>query len=211
MLAKTSRWIKLRLMIRKSLFVPRPIKQNNRKFKELILYIAQEYGDAKYSGGVKLNKTLFAIDFSFFEEYGRPITGSRYKKDRHGFVPYSIIPVMKEMIADGEIRINREKVDNQMQNRPMCLRPPNMRIFSEEERRIIDKWIADLKNEKATSVSDWTHKLPLWDFGDEQGFVSYERIYWNVKQDAKITSLDKQAIKEINDMYGNVESFRWEC
>ena len=178
-------------------------KQNSKKLKELILYISTSYEDVEYYGKTKLNKTLFAIDFDSFYKNGKPITGAKYKKADNGPVPFSIVPITLEMESDNEIEIREEKIGSYPQKRIIPLRQPNLEEFSKKEMTIIDKWIDIFRNERAISLSRWSHRLSVWKFSNDDGFIPYNRIYWKFPQTSAITEKDKEIVRNIMKRTGN--------
>ena len=53
---------------------------DERKLKELILYVADRCEADPTFGAIKLNKTLFYADFLAFASTGKPITGVETKR-----------------------------------------------------------------------------------------------------------------------------------
>lgn len=183
------------------LFEAPVIRQNTAKFKELILYISRECKDAKFMGKTKLNKMLFGIDFSAFEKLGSPVTGVRYKKIDHGPVPFPIKPVLDEMIEEGDLILEEEKLGSKLwQQRPVAQRPPDLSLFSEDELELINEWIEKMRDLSATVVRKWSHDLPIFEMPDDEGFLPYGRIYWMPQQDMTITEQDRSVMEELNQM-----------
>ena len=61
------------------------------KFRELVLYIAeQSEGDPRF-GAVKLNKILYYSDFEAFRVLGESITGATYRKLSEGPAPLQML------------------------------------------------------------------------------------------------------------------------
>ena len=132
---------------------------NEEKFKELVLYIAQQCKGHPFFGATKLNKLLFFSDFIAFEELGQPITGAEYRALEFGPGPRRWVPIREEMILDGDITMER----NGQQQRVIAQRSPDLELFSQEERKIVDNVIALLEYQDAESVSELSHKFLGWD------------------------------------------------
>src|SRR2546430_17730589 len=70
---------------------------DKEKFKELILYFAQQCADDHSFGATKLNKLLFLTDFTAYARRGAPVTGATYFKLPHGPAPKQFKPVTIQM------------------------------------------------------------------------------------------------------------------
>src|SRR5690606_1636943 len=76
---------------------------DRRRFKELILYVADRSRDDRRFGATKLNKILYFADFKAFLILGASITGSTYVRLDRGPVPQEILPILREMEDAGDI------------------------------------------------------------------------------------------------------------
>ncbi len=107
-----------------------PEKFQARKFKELLVYLAQRSADDPLYGATKLNKLLFYCDFLAFGQFGRSVTGARYQKLRHGPAPRQLLPMQTELESEGAVTVQIRQFFNQVQRRPIALRPPDLTLFS---------------------------------------------------------------------------------
>lgn len=82
---------------------PKKWKENEARFRELILYISQKCADDSTFGSVKLNKILFFSDFLTYAEFGEPITGFVYQKLANGPAPNRLLPIRNDMIEKGDL------------------------------------------------------------------------------------------------------------
>lgn len=134
------------------------VEYNEQKFKELILYIAQQCQSHPIFGATKLNKLLFFSDFIACEDLGEPITGAEYMALEFGPAPRKMIPIREEMLLDGDIIIERSGA----QTRTVPQRPPDPEFFSPEEREIVDKLIGLLKFQDADWITELSHRFLGW-------------------------------------------------
>jgi hypothetical protein len=143
------------------------------KFIELILYFSKRGRDeGLVIGSTKLNKLLFFSDFRAYAKLGMPITGARYQKLEWGPAPRALLPVRNELIESNEVRFRDDEDWNQVLE-PQ--REPDMSLFSDDERFIIDEVFEELKPLNATAASDYSHlNSPGWNAADELEDIPYE-------------------------------------
>lgn len=181
---------------------PNRFRQNTEKFRELVLYISSQWKDAEYSGETKLNKVLWAIDTTAYDQLGSPVTGARYKRGQFGPRAYPYPPIIEDMQSEGILETKPEEVsDNHTQHRPVAKRPANMSLFSPEEKAIIDKWVAEFKDKSATWVRDWSHGFASWKLLSMDAEIPYNSIYWGLTKSDDITSTDKKDAQKVVERY----------
>lgn len=149
-------------------------KYDEQKFKNLILYIAQRSEDDPNFGATKINKILFFADFDAFAKTGKPITGARYQRLPQGPAPRALLPVKKEMLADGSIN-EREVLRHStyQQKRIVANKNTNMDLFTGEEIAVVDAVIARLRPETARRVSDLSHERDGWSLAENGEEIPY--------------------------------------
>jgi hypothetical protein len=131
------------------------------KFRELILYIAHRCADDDDFGDTRLNKVLFFSDAFALQYLGKPITGARYQKLKFGPAPRALLPVRRELEAEGHVRT--ELVGDPPRTVTIPLRGPDMSRFSEAEMELVDEVIGIFEGKTATLVSRLSHlNSPGW-------------------------------------------------
>lgn len=134
---------------------------NERKFRELLIYVTDKCEQHKFFGAVKLNKVLFYSDFLAYQLLGKPITGAKYLALERGPGPKALVPVRDRMIRDGDLA-----PDNRgSQKRLIPLRDANLRDFTAEEIALVDKVILVLKDRDADTCSELSHAFLGWKAG----------------------------------------------
>ena len=148
------------------------------RLKELVLYVAQKCQDDPRYGAAKLAKLLFFIDFRAYAELGNSITGARYHRIERGPAPTSLLPVRKQMEADGEIKIRKVATGGKHeQERVEALRDPDVSVFSEEQRALIDAVIAQYRDMNGAQISAEAYKeLGVQLAGDKEE-IPYGTVY----------------------------------
>jgi len=75
-------------------------EDQNRKLKDLILYIAKNFNSKEALGKTMLNKLLYFSDFNYYEWTKSFISWATYKKFPYWPVPENITEILNEMIID---------------------------------------------------------------------------------------------------------------
>lgn len=133
---------------------------DEKKLKELILYISQKCSTDPKFGSIKLNKVLYLSDFLSFGGWGEPITGVEYQHLQKGPAPRRLVPVRDEMVAASELAIQPVPLKSgNTQLRPVNLREPNLTIFSGREIALVDSVILNLWLLNAEESSEYSHRF----------------------------------------------------
>jgi hypothetical protein len=133
-------------------------KFNKKKFKELVLYLAEKHENERYWGATKLNKCLFYADFLAYRKFGEAITGAEYMALERGPAPQKLLPIQREMLAAGEIAIQ----ERPMQRRVLALREPDLSVFTAREIALVDDVIEHTRTADADELSQLTHGFLGW-------------------------------------------------
>jgi hypothetical protein len=136
---------------------------NDQKFRELILYISQQCANQPTFGATKLNKILYFSDFLAYADNESPITGHEYQKLKAGPAPRKLPAIREQMIREGILAIQPIELNSgYVQERPVNLRKPELKMFTGNEIAIVDRVIAALENSTAKAASDLSHKMVGW-------------------------------------------------
>ncbi len=136
---------------------------DDKKFRELVIHVAQRSTGDPTFGPIKLNKILFHADFVAFGLYGHPITGVEYVKLEHGPGPKDFVHIRDEMIEARDIAL--EKLPSGAGGplyRVVALRDPDLSAFTAEEIALVDRWIDSLRGVDPYLISDITHGYRGW-------------------------------------------------
>jgi hypothetical protein len=147
------------------------------KFRELLLYIAEEsVGDSKF-GKTKLNKILFYVDFLAYGIFGRPVTGATYQRRPYGPVPREISYVRNSLLESGEAEVQYVERFGLTQERLIAKRPPNLSLFTQAEKQHVDAVIRALWNRNGIEASELSHREPGWKLARERQTIPYEAVF----------------------------------
>ncbi len=156
---------------------------DRKKFRELILYIAERSDDDPRFGATKLNKILYFSDFKAFGLFGRPITGATYVRLDRGPVPREILHELREMETAGDIRRERRHYFNYVQKRVRARRQSEAdEVLSAQERTLVDSVIDELRQLSASDVSALSHLELGWQVAADREEIPYETAYISDRQ-----------------------------
>ncbi|HLL26340.1 MAG TPA: Panacea domain-containing protein [Xanthobacteraceae bacterium] len=169
--------------------VPRGLQ----RFRELIIYVAKQSRDDPWFGAVKLNKILYRSDFLAFERFGVPLTGLRYFRLKAGPAPRAMIPVRRELEAEGAIQIEHKPLGPRDQHRIIPLREPVLEHFTQDEIHLVDEVIRELRPMNATEASNASHDI-RWRVLNDRDDLPYEFAFLS---DEPVTDDDVKRTKEL--------------
>lgn len=155
----------------------RETRQDEQKFRELVLYVSQRCANDPTFGAIKLNKTLFYSDFLAYANLGQPITGFEYQKLPNGPAPRRLLPVRDKMIRERELGLQEVPLrSGAVQKRTVNLRPPDLKVFSAKEIAVVDEVIEALKEANTETVSELSHRMIGWIVALDGETIPYSTI-----------------------------------
>jgi hypothetical protein len=153
-------------------------REDETKFRELVLYVSQKCAIDPRFGATKLNKVLFYSDFFAFAKTGKPITGFVYQRLRNGPAPRRLVPVRDKMISDRILALQDVQLKSgKVQKRTVNLRSPKLGVFTADEIAIVDYIIDALSDCDAQTVSDISHRMVGWQIASEGEDIPYETVF----------------------------------
>jgi hypothetical protein len=167
------------------------------KFKELILYIAQKSEGDPTFGATKLNKILFFCDFLSYRAYGESITGQRYFKLPHGPAPRALLPVVKELEAEGACVKAKRSYFGRPQEPLFARREANIDIFKSRDIALVDTVVQQLRGNDASEVSNLSHEFIGWELADDQEDIPYETVFLGDPRKLTLTEEEIQYGQEL--------------
>ncbi|MFD1516369.1 Panacea domain-containing protein [Pseudonocardia yunnanensis] len=153
------------------------ISYDSRKFEELLLYIAEEsVGDPKF-GKTKLNKILYYVDFSAYGSFGKSVTGAEYQRRPYGPVPRQITAARNALLAREDAAVEVVERFGYPQERLVAKRPPNLSLFSNEEKQLVDDVIKALWDRNGSEASELSHRELGWKFATDGALIPYSTVF----------------------------------
>lgn len=178
----------------------------SRKFKELVLYFSQRgHAEGLVIGSTKLNKLLFFTDFEAYAIHGEPVTGATYQRLEHGPAPRELLWVRDQLLSDREVHW-KEKQENEWDDVLIPTGEPNMTLFSEDERAIIDRVFDEMRPLNATASSDLSHeKSAGWRVLENGETIPYESVFIST---APVPEEAKELGRKLAEFYGRMPPSR---
>jgi hypothetical protein len=153
-----------------------PLPGGQRRLREAVLYVAKACESASQFGLVKLNKILWRADFESFAQRGQPVTGRQYQRLPQGPAPVEMLPVLNELQADGLLQIDRVRIVDFEEQRPVGLAEPNITLFSRGDLDFLDRAISAYWDKSGREVSDISHGV-AWSSRSDGEAMPYELAY----------------------------------
>lgn len=152
---------------------------NKNKYENVILYLCKQLG-GELHGKKKLAKLLYFVDFDSFEKNDRPITGDVYKALPMGPVPSSLQEITVNMEGAGLLQV--ESVPNGSGYNPTevykCLKNPELSIFTDEEKKILDRVVLKYGHLNGRQLEELTHAEAPYNGTEPQQEIPYELAYY---------------------------------
>lgn len=155
---------------------------NDKKLKELILYIALRSEGDDFFGATKLNKLLFYSDFLAYLNFGQAITWQEYQKLPLGPAPRRLLPIQREMEAAGDIVIVPREFFGYPQHKIIARRnEADLSIFTPQEIDIVNRLILRYWNKNASEISEESHHFSGWKHAEIGETIPYEVVLVGVR------------------------------
>ncbi len=150
---------------------------DDKKLKEMMLYVAKQSEGDETFGRTKLNKILFYADFLAYAQTGNAISGHRYQKLDKGPAPRKLIPLREELEREGACAEQDRLHYGRPQKRLIALREPDLTRFSGTEIAIVDEVIKALAKKNARGVSLLSHSFIGWEAAQLGEDIPYETVF----------------------------------
>ena len=149
---------------------------NSEKFRELVLYIADQSIDDDWFGAVKLNKILYFCDFQAFAKQLQPITGATYVKLPEGPAPRQLLQERQALLDEELAVMENRRVFRYTQQRlvPTASHPELSNCFSDLERAIVEGVLEFLRPLNGSQASELSHEEMGWILADDNQVIPYE-------------------------------------
>jgi hypothetical protein len=148
---------------------------DEKKFTELVVYVASKLEDDPEGGAVKLNKTLWWAETAHVRMHGRSISGARYQKLPQGPAPRRLLPVRDALVETGEAELQQRWYRGYRQDRLIPRRPADLSVLTTDEVEIVDQVLGATRGKTATELSAMSHDEMGWkmvDIGEDIPFSS---------------------------------------
>lgn len=128
------------------------------KYQNAIIYLCSKL-KGEIRGKKKLAKLLYFVDFDLYEKSQRSITGDVYFAFPMGPVPSSLGKITMEMTKKKILSI--ENIEEREGYNPTeiykCLTKPDLSVFDEEEKKILDRIIVKYGHLNGKQLEELSH------------------------------------------------------
>jgi hypothetical protein len=162
----------------------------DRKFAELILYLAKLSEADPKCGRTKLNKLLFYVDFRAHERFGASISGQRYQKRDYGPTPGSLMPMVASLVEGGACIWADRTYHGKPMKKLIALREPDLAVFRPEEVDLIRETLEEFFPCDARDLTDRTHSFAGYQAADMGEDIPYGMVFVD---DARPLSPEEEA------------------
>lgn len=169
------------------------VPNRQAKFRELMVFLAEECQEDHHFGAIKLNKLMWRADFVQFFRTGVPITGAKYQRLPNGPAPQALLPIKRELIEEGAIGEESRNVGGYTQRRIVARRPADQSVFSDSEIKLIRSIVKENWGKTASAMSAESHGL-AWQTRRDGDLIPYEAEYIC---DSAVTVADIERTREL--------------
>ena len=150
---------------------------NKDKYINAILYFLEHINNT-WLGKTKLMKLLYYLDFDFYEQHGRSITGDTYVRWELGPIPRNAERILEELAENKDIHVYTTKVGEYDQTRCLSLREFDVSVFTSEEYRELERVAQCWENFTATDMVKRTHREIPYRATEENQTIDYDLAYY---------------------------------
>ena len=152
-------------------FIP---EYNDKKLKELTLYIShQSKGDPRFDE-TKLYLLIYQIDFGAYRMLKAPITGATYQHYPGGPAPRELAPVKRSLISGGDAVREYRGHPIWSGNRLAPNRGADMSDFSEAEMDLVESVLDAFRGWESRQMSERAMKETGWQLTENYEDIPYE-------------------------------------
>lgn len=153
------------------------IEQN--KYKNLILYLAQELG-GEIRGKKKLAKLLYFVDFDYYEKFQQSITGDEYKALPMGPFPEQMDDTVGNLVKEKSMTVESRKewTDYNPTEVYKAIQKPDLSVFKPEEIKMIDRVIGKYGHLSGKQLEDLSHAEAPYIGTDLNAPIAYELTFY---------------------------------
>jgi transcriptional regulator with XRE-family HTH domain len=153
-------------------------QQNQRKFREVLLYVLEKVGALPHVGETVIYKLLYFIDFDYYEKFEEQLVGATYMKNKYGPTPVEFRKIVDRMAAKNEIAIVKNRHFQYDQKKYLPLRNPDLRVLTGREIDHINEVLARLGGKNAAQLSEYSHDDVPWITTEDGKAIEYEAVFY---------------------------------
>jgi uncharacterized phage-associated protein len=171
---------------------------DRKKFEEAIIYLIRKSQADEHFGKTKLAKLLFFADFASVKQYLKPLTGVRYRKQRHGPLAPEFDTTLHQLAERGEIASAQRNHFGYRQETYFALREPNVEVFTTLEIELLNQVLQEKRELSASDVSSESHEFLGWKAVEVGSEIPYEAALAAVEPPSEE---DRALLLSLNERY----------
>ncbi len=157
------------------------VKINEKKYKNIILFFANKIRNGTL-GKLKIMKLLYFLDFDYFEQNKKSVSGDEYLRFDKGPIPRMAEKILKKMDKK-EIRITKKKIgfgyNDQQHIEP--LKDFDESLFSPKEIRLMTEIANKWEKFTGTEMKNASHGEAPWIATKPNSVIDYNLAYYRNK------------------------------
>lgn len=146
---------------------------DDKKLRELVLYICERSEGDEAFGSAKLNKLLYLADFESYAATWRSITGHAYTALPQGPSPVKLKSITEKMKLRGDLAFQKRDYRGVMQLKPVALRQADIDAFTPGEISRIDNLIHKFWGRHASQMIEEEEPLGAWKIARKGETIPY--------------------------------------
>lgn len=148
------------------------------KFKQILHYIVDRCGNRPNVGKTVLFKLLYFSDFDYYELYEEKMTGEIYTRLPRGPAPQHFDLSVKELEEENKIKTYTADFKGYSQKKYKSLKAPELTLFNQKEKDIIESVVAKCGHMNATEVSNYSHEDLPYKATADWDVIDYELVFY---------------------------------
>ena len=157
-------------------------KENENKFKEILLYILGKIGSRPNIGQTALYKILYFIDLDYYEKFEEQLIGATYIKNTYGPTPVSFAKIVSQLASQGRLVEVKSKFFDRDQTKYIPVAEADVSSLSGQELKHIDDEIERLGHLTAKQLSELSHKDTPWLVAKDRQEIDYEYVFYRPEE-----------------------------
>ena len=153
------------------------------KYREMLTETLRRY--ERYSGHAApktlLAKLIYLVDFAWFYNELKPMSGMKYRRDQYGPVPDQFFKTVDDLVENGDIHLEVREIPGrraaaQSLSLSEDLRERPNQYLSDKELTLIDNVARKWQKANVDEIVDFTHHQLPWQVTRPNEFIPYELI-----------------------------------
>lgn len=149
-------------------------KLNERAYENAVLYFIK-YCNNQYFHATKLNKLLYYLDFIYFRDHKKSVTGDTYIHEGYGPVPARVAEILAKLKSEGAIGTesvpynDAEMINFQLKDESKL----NESVFLPEQKKLLKQICDEFGGWPTEKIVAQTHLEAPWFYSKPYEFVDY--------------------------------------